>query len=93
MSDQIGEILKQLLTERGFKTRVDYNRLKSNWEQIVGGLFAQHLQPVHFKNCRLVLRASDPGWSQQGEMMKEVVIKSINNHFGYEMVKKIRIVN
>ncbi len=93
MVDKLGEVLEEILAAKDMKEKVDIARLKTDWDEIVGGLFSAHVEVIKIENGRLLLRASDPGWSHQADMMKRNVKKAINNHFGYQLVKEIRVVN
>ncbi len=93
MADKIGDVIDSLLKEKGMKQEVDRVRLEENWENIVGNLLACHLTVVKCEDKRLVLKAGDPGWSQQAQLMKSEIKQAINNYFDYQLVEKIRIVN
>ncbi|GEM_PF-6850982 len=93
MVDKLGDVLEEMLAKKNMREKIDVARLTEEWEEIVGGLFSAHVEVVKITNGRLLLRASDPGWSHQAEMMKLNIKKAINNHFDYQLVKEIRVVN
>lgn len=93
MARKLGDVIDKVLKEKGLKQAVDKCRLQEDWEDIVGGLLSSHLEVVSCEDGRLVLKAGDPGWSQQAQMMKGKLKKAINNHFDYQLIDSVRIVN
>ncbi|MFP4686594.1 MAG: DUF721 domain-containing protein [bacterium] len=91
--EPLSESLQEFIKEKGLKEPFQKSRLIEEWEQIAGDVFASHLKIVKFANKRLVLVASDPGWSHQAELLKPQLKEKINNHFGEQIVKDIRIKN
>jgi len=91
--EPLSDLLKKFIKEKGFEKNLQKSRLKQDWEEIAGKTFAEHLKIVKFEQKRLVLVASDPGWSHQASLIKHDLKKKINSYFGNQVVKEIRIKN
>ena len=91
--EPLSKVLEEVIKKYGFKRKLQKQRLEQEFAQIVGEVFAQNLKIVRFENKRLVLVASDPGWSHQASLMKNEFMKKINNYFEEEIVKEIRVKN
>ena len=95
LSNLLPEEAKKILKSRGFSEL----ELLANWERIVGKKFEKLTVPLRLKigksseknNGKLIVKV-DRSMAFAFEHEREKIIKKINLFFGYEVIKKVEII-
>jgi hypothetical protein len=89
--DRLSMTLDKLLKARGFQGRVHEYRIFGQWERAVGGVIAQHAQPVSVRGNKLALVVDSPAWMQQLSLLKPEIIEKLNKLLGREAIKDLTL--
>lgn len=88
----IGEVIRQLLSERPLRGGVTLGRLVHDWEAIVGPQLARETAPSRVESGALVVAASSPGWAAQVRFLTEEIRRRANEALGTEEIRSVRVV-
>ena len=75
----LDNILGSLLKELGFGPDIYLEKIKKNWNTIVGKTNARNTKPVKIKNGILTITVSSPVWMTQARFYQSSFIEKINN--------------
>jgi predicted nucleic acid-binding Zn ribbon protein len=76
VSALIGTTVKQL----GVDTEIKFEKIKKNWQLIVGQGNARQTRPVSIKGDVLTVAVSSPAWLVQTRFYKADFVSKINNY-------------
>lgn len=82
----IRENLRRLNLDQGVKSRQSL----SLWERVAGETVAEATQADSIRDGLLFVYTRSSAWSQELSLLKEALIKRINEELGQEIVKDIR---
>ena len=85
-------VLGSAVKEMGLESNILFEKIRKNWENIVGKTNAKATKPFSFRDGVLTLAVSSPAWMTQTRFYKSSFIEKINNfdnHYGI----KIREIN
>jgi len=71
-------VIKQL----GLESTLLFEKLKTNWEIIVGSTNAKNTKPLGIENGILTVSVSSPAWITQARFYKSSFIEKINSFDG-----------
>lgn len=91
-AERLSDIIRGVLKNRGWETKVKENRVLSIWEEVVGGEIAKNSRPKSINRGSLLVITKNPTWTQQLTMMKKKIIDKINKRFEDELVKDIKFI-
>jgi len=87
----INSTLSLILEEFGLKDSLVIGKIRAKWQNIVGDLMAIHSIPDRiFKNI-LFISVNHSVYANEISFMKELIIKEINEVFGSNEIKDIRL--
>ena len=79
----LGDVLRNLIDERDWKTGVAEGTLFTQWASIVGDDIAQHASPVSINENVLTIQTTSTAWATQLSLVNNEILKTIqNNPFG-----------
>jgi hypothetical protein len=87
VSHQLFSLLRSLA--RDDETRLV--ALEELWAEIVGKDLARNVRPVAFNRGELTLRVGSPIWSGQVFEFQELIINSVNECWGSQLIERIRV--
>ncbi len=87
----LGKALKQALNIPAIRRRMNAAEISASWEDLVGEVMAQHVQPVSLEKGVLTLKTDSSVWRQQISLSKEWICKRIQEKFDAEIVRTLRI--
>lgn len=85
----IGDALKGFLESQKWSGKFESNRLKVEWEKIVGNFVAQQTEKVEIRNKKIFIRVSQPTLRYELLMQKTSIIYRVNSHFGKRMIEDV----
>lgn len=87
----INTALSLILEEYGLKDSFTIEKIRINWQKIVGDLMAAHSIPDRiFKNI-LFISVDHSVYSNELSLMKDIIIKKITEEFDFNLIKDIRL--
>ena len=69
----VGDLLRQLLRERGWTNGNPYDPLFSGWSGVAGSL-ASHSRLIDIQNGILLVEVDHPGWLQVAQLRKDTLL-------------------
>ena len=70
----VGELLRQLLREKGWTNGNPYDPLFAGWGSIAGRSLAAHARLRDVQNGILLVEVDHPGWLQMAQLRKEALL-------------------
>lgn len=86
---QIGNVLRRLVEERGWRTDLDVHALMARWPELIGPANAAHCRPEAYQDGVLTVRTSSTAWAVQMRGIAPAVIVRLNRQLGSEVVSRI----
>jgi predicted nucleic acid-binding Zn ribbon protein len=88
---RVGELLKDLLREKGWLGGNPYEPLFLGWKGLVGEALAAHSRLVDVQNGILLVEVDHPGWLQMLQLRKAVLLDSARRAAPLANVEGIRV--
>ena len=76
----LGNVLGPITKEIGFDSNIFFEKIKKNWEKIVGCANAKNTKPLALKDGILTISVSSPVWMTQTRFYKSSFIDKINQY-------------
>jgi len=83
--------VEALLRRMGWTETVEVAAVTARWREVIGDRIADHCEPVSFDDGVLTLRASSTAWATQLTLMSGQVRHRINEEFGREVVRELKV--
>jgi predicted nucleic acid-binding Zn ribbon protein len=89
----IGTVLLEMFAERGLCHPVGISTL-ARWRSVVGPDVARHMLPIAFDadTRTLTLRCDSSAWLTQAGLLRDLLLKRLNDEFGSGSVHQLRLV-
>ncbi len=87
--DNLGEVLKKVLEEKGIWTAVKQQEVIEMWDKIVGERIAAHTEAMKVEKGILWVKVKDSAWIHHLSMLKSQLIKKINQSSQKKVVNDI----
>jgi len=87
----LGNVLMQFLRTQGLETPLLQRRLINAWEKVAGTMVANYTTEKYIKNQTLVVKISNPALRQDLDMMRQQLVKRLNEEVGAMIINDIRI--
>jgi len=88
--EDIGTILGDVIKRMGIKKKIEGNKVFKVWDEVVGDIIVKNTKAYFFKKGILFIGTTNSVWAQELSMMKQCLIKKINDCLKKEKVKDIR---
>jgi len=86
----IGTILDSLFQQQGIEESIRVHRIVVDWDSVVGDAVSRHAKAVHIEVGTLIVEVESPGWMHRLQMQEEELRSRINQHFGEQVIHRIR---
>ena len=83
--------VESLLRRMGWTETVEVAAVTARWREVIGDQIADHCEPISFDDGVLTLRASSTAWATQLTLMAGQVRHRINEEFGREVVRELKV--
>ena len=83
--------VEAMLRRMGWTETVEVAAVTARWREVIGDQIADHCEPVSFEEGVLTLRASSTAWATQLTLMAGQVRHRINEEFGREVVRELKV--
>ena len=87
MSDAVDSLLRRM----GWTEQIEVSAVTGRWREVVGDQIADHCEPLTFDEGILTVRASSTAWSTQLGIMSGHIRHRINEEFGREIVRELKV--
>ncbi len=87
--DNVGDILKKVLEEKGIWNAVKQQEVVEMWEDIVGEKIAAHTEAVKMEKGILWVKVKDSAWLHHLSMLKPQLIKKISRRVHKKVVNDV----
>lgn len=87
MSDAVDTLMRRM----GWAEQLEVSGVTGRWREVVGDQIADHCEPLGFDGGILTVKASSTAWATQLTIMSGQVRHRINEEFGREIVREIKV--
>ncbi len=87
----ISQILEKIIQKQNLQDEIEKSILIDEFENIVGSQIAKQVKIKNLKDGILTVEIESSPWKSEIFLMREKIIEKINNTFGRQIVKQIRI--
>ena len=84
------DILLRNLREQGLETPLMQKRLVESWPEVVGPVVARYTLNTYIYNQTLFVRLSNPALRSDLSMMRQELVKKLNDVAGTQLITDIR---
>jgi predicted nucleic acid-binding Zn ribbon protein len=85
----VGEGIRQFLQEYKSSDKLKEARINTEWERIVGPVFARHTVSLYLKQRYLYIRMDAASVKHELYMARNILIKALNKELGETVIEKI----
>lgn len=89
--EELGDLLPDLVRDRGWGDRLEASTVVARWEDIAGPELARRCEPIRIAGGTLVVQAVDQTWATQLKYMTSHLVERTNEVVGRELVREVRI--
>lgn len=87
MSDAVDSLLRRM----GWTEQIEVSAVTGRWREVVGDKIADHCEPLTFDEGILTVRATSTAWATQLGIMSGQIRHRINEEFGREIVRELKV--
>lgn len=87
----VADVLQQLLREEGLETPLQQKRLIDSWETVTGGIVARYTTEKFIQNQTLYVKIVNPALRQDLAMMRQQLVKRLNEQVGSFIISDIKV--
>lgn len=87
MSDAVETLMRRM----GWTEQIEVSSVTARWRDVIGDRIADHCEPLGFDEGILTVKASSTAWATQLQMMAGQIRHRINEEFGREIVKELKV--
>lgn len=85
----VGEVLDQIVSERGWTRRINLSTVLQRWPSLVGEANAEHSRPVHFEKGLLIVECDSSSWAQAMRYAASQLVAGLNRDLGEQTVLRV----
>ena len=86
----VKDIILQALREQGLETPLHQKRLVEAWPQVAGPVVARYTLNTYIYNQTLFVRLSNPALRSDLSMMRQELVKKLNDYVGEQIITDVR---
>lgn len=87
----MSEAVETLLRRMGWTEQIEVSGVTGRWREVVGDQIADHCEPLGFDEGILTVKASSTAWATQLTIMSGQIRHRINEEFGRDIVREIKV--
>lgn len=91
-TETLDKVVAAFLRQSGCETPLLHHRLLQLWPQIVGEPMAPHTEALHIKEQALWIKVHSPALRSQLLMMRQQLVRKLNEAVGCTLIYDLRIV-
>ncbi len=86
----VKDLVLQVLREQGLETPLNQKRLIESWPVVAGPVIARYTLNTYIYNQTLHVRLSNPALRADLSMMRQELVKKLNDVVGEQVISDIR---
>ncbi|GAA4907943.1 DUF721 family protein [Tessaracoccus lubricantis] len=86
---QIGDVLNEVVRQRGWKRRINLSTVLRRWPELVGEANAEHSRPVHYDAGVLVVDCDSTAWATAMRYAASQLVAKLNAALGDQTVLRV----
>lgn len=86
----VKDLVLQVLREQGLETPLNQKRLVESWPVVAGPVIARYTLNTYIYNQTLHVRLSNPALRADLSMMRQELVKKLNDVVGEQVISDIR---
>lgn len=90
--EPLGELLKEVIAERGWSTEVNLHHLLGGWPALVGEVNAAHSVPESYAERVLTVRTESSTWAASLRQIAPQLVARLNDQLGQGTVERVVVV-
>ncbi len=83
--------VESLLRRMGWTEQIQVTSVTARWREVIGDRIADHCEPVGFEDGILTVKATSTAWATQLQMMAGQIRHRLNEEFGREVVRELKV--
>lgn len=87
----LGNVLGDMVRDRGWDERLAAQRVFTDWGQLVGTEVAQHSTVEGYEDGIVRVRTSSTAWAKQLQMLAPTLVAKLNEQLGHGAVIRVEI--
>lgn len=87
---QIDNLVSNILIDNGLATQLLQRRLLASWDEVAGSAISSMTSDKFIQNQTLVVKILNPSLRQDLSMMRQDIVKRLNDHVGAKVIFDIR---
>ncbi|WNM27321.1 DciA family protein [Demequina capsici] len=87
MSDAVAALMRRM----GWAEQIEITSVTARWREVVGDQIADRCEPLGFEDGVLTVKASTTAWATQLTLMKGQLTHRLNEEFGRDLVKDLKV--
>lgn len=88
-TEQVGEVIRRLLRQKGLETPLNEYRLVDAWKDVVGETIARYTTNIYIKNQVLYVHLSSSVLRQELMMSRQLLVRNLNAQVGSQVIVNI----
>ncbi|HMS35992.1 MAG TPA: DciA family protein [Arachnia sp.] len=85
----IGNVLDQVVRERGWQRRISLSTVLRRWPELVGEANAEHARPVHYEKGVLLVDCDTTAWASAMTYSASKLVARLNAELGERTVTRV----
>ena len=88
-TEQVGDVIRQLLRQQGLETPLNEYRLVEAWKDVVGPTITKYTTNLYIRNQTLYLHLASAALRQELMMGRELLVRTLNQRVGATVITNI----
>ena len=84
------DLILQAMREQGLETPLNQKRLVEAWPEVAGPVIARYTLNTYIYNQTLFVRLSNPALRSDLSMMRQELVKKLNDYVGEQIITDVR---
>lgn len=86
----VKDLILQAMREQGLETPLNQKRLVEAWPEVAGPVIARYTLNTYIYNQTLFVRLSNPALRSDLSMMRQELVKKLNDYVGEQVITDVR---
>lgn len=84
--------MRVIIRQNGLETPLLQRRLVESWDKVAGEVIARYTTEKFIRNQDLCVHIENPALRSEVSMMKEELVRKLNNAVGGQVIREIRLI-
>ena len=88
-TEQVGDVIRQLLRQQGLETPLNEYRLVEAWKDVVGPTITKYTTNLYIRNQTLYVQLKSPSLKSNLMMNRAQLVQQLNDAVGAQVITQI----